>query len=95
MDYRTTSDQLLAAATVSPGRPRVDNRVAMAAEERLQASSHVALRGLVCEFRAGVLVLRGQVSSHYLRQLAQESVRAIEGVEEVINLVEVVSPSRE
>jgi osmotically-inducible protein OsmY len=40
------------------------------------------------------LVLRGQVSSWYQKQLAQESVRCLSGVEEIINAVEVCAPSQ-
>jgi hypothetical protein len=35
-------------------------------------------------------MLRGNVTSYYLKQLAQESVRTLDGVAEVVNLLEVV-----
>lgn len=61
--------------------------------ERLRASAHPCLRTLECEYQAGVLVLRGQVSSYYQKQLAQETVRDLPGVEVIRNMIEVVGPS--
>jgi len=39
------------------------------------------------------LVLRGQVSSWYQKQLAQEAVRHLPGVEAIINVVDVFAPN--
>lgn len=45
---------------------------------------------LTCEFREGLLLLRGRVSSYYHKQVAQEAVRRLEAVERVVNQIEVV-----
>ncbi|NQU36130.1 MAG: BON domain-containing protein [Actinobacteria bacterium] len=39
-----------------------------------------------------VLTLRGQVLSFYLKQVAQELIRRLDGAEEVNNHLEVVAP---
>ena len=39
-------------------------------------------------------MLRGQVSSYYQKQMAQEVVRHLPGVEVIVNGVDVVSPSQ-
>jgi osmotically-inducible protein OsmY len=39
-----------------------------------------------------VLTLRGQVSSFYLKQVAQTVVRKLPGVEECVNRIEVALP---
>jgi osmotically-inducible protein OsmY len=44
-----------------------------------------------CEYRDGVLYLRGQSRSFYQKQMAQETVRKIDGVARVVNEIEVVS----
>ena len=49
------------------------------------------VRSLSCEFDRGVLRLRGRLSSFYQKQLAQEAVAGLSGVEEVINEVVVAS----
>ena len=68
----------------------VNSEIAKTAGKRLQASLHTPLRSIRCEVHEGVLVLRGQVTSYYLKQLAQETVRTLEGVEVIVNVVEVI-----
>lgn len=45
-----------------------------------------------CCFRDHCLTLGGNVPSYYLKQLAQESVRGLEGVERIENQIAVVAP---
>lgn len=47
-------------------------------------------QNLTCEFREGLLLLRGRVSSYYHKQVAQEAVRRLDAVDQVINQIEVV-----
>jgi len=46
-----------------------------------------------CDYEGGVLVLRGRSGSYYEKQVAQESVKGIDGVARVVNEIEVVSES--
>ena len=64
--------------------------IAEIAEARLSASSHPALRNVFCKYDDGVLVLRGRLNSFFHTQLAQETVRTINGVERVVNKIEVL-----
>ena len=50
-------------------------------------------RHLTCEFREGLLLLRGRVSSYYYKQVAQEAVLRLDAVEHVVNQIEVISIS--
>ena len=59
------------------------------AQQRLHASPYHVLRDVQCELRDDSLVLRGHVSSFYLKQLAQEMVRKVDGVRGVVNTLEV------
>jgi BON domain len=68
--------------------------IAKTARKRLKASPHTPLRSIRCEVHEGVLVLRGQVTSYYIKQLAQETVRTLEGVGAIINVVEVTGTER-
>ncbi len=61
------------------------------ARERLRGSPYFRVRSLSCEFDRGVLRLRGRLSSFYQKQLAQEAVVGLSGVEEVINEIVVAS----
>jgi osmotically-inducible protein OsmY len=65
--------------------------VATLAEARLMSSSHPPLRRIFCEYDGGVLVLHGRLNSFFHKQLAQETVARIEGVERVVNKIEVVN----
>jgi len=65
------------------------NEVADEAERRLRASSYCALYSVSSEFHEGMLVLRGTVPSFYVKQVAQEIVRKVEGVGALVNALEV------
>ena len=85
------ASQCVAVAMVS--LPECDS-IAHAALRHLQASIYFEFRALSCEYQGGVLILRGQVSTWYQKQLVQESVRCVSGVEVIINSVDVVDPSQ-
>lgn len=69
--------------------------VAAAAVRRLEEALHSSVRRCVrIDFREGVLVLRGHAKSYYHKQLIQEAVRGIEGVEDIDNSVDVTDSIR-
>src|SRR5580692_6108701 len=65
--------------------------VAEGAEVRLRSNSYLALKNVSCEYHEGVLTLRGCLPTYYLKQMAQTAVAQIEGVQQVINEIEVVA----
>ena len=77
--------ELHRTAHYRPGRLTV----AEAARERLQHSCYPQLRQVTCHFHEGALILHGQLPSYYLKQLAQEAVMELGGVEEIINRIAV------
>jgi hypothetical protein len=68
--------------------------VADRAEGRLRGNAYLALKNVTCDFREGVLTLRGCLPSYYLKQIAQTTVFGLEGVRRIDNQIEVVSPGR-
>jgi len=58
-----------------------------------QLERHPRFRGrsrtIQLEFREGTIILSGRVPSFYLKQLLQEAMRNIEGVEKIDNRVDV------
>jgi hypothetical protein len=64
--------------------------VSEAARVLLQRSPYVPLRSIKCEICEGALVLRGEVGSFYVKQLAQETVRRVANLIVIINSVEVI-----
>lgn len=86
--------------TSRPSQPRResaggDASVAAAAQRRLQNSAYVAHRRLRCHFHEGALTLFGRVSCYYLRQTAQALVADLEGVEELVDRIEVAAAAGE
>lgn len=59
------------------------------AQQRLRTSAYRPLRDVQCEERANTVVLRGQVSSFYYKQRAQEVVRKTDDACRIVNELEV------
>lgn len=57
-----------------------------------ESSGYTELKKLDCDFESGVVYLRGIVSSFYYKQLAQETIRHIEGINRIINEIVVSKP---
>jgi osmotically-inducible protein OsmY len=65
------------------------------AERRLRGRGYPALQCITCDFRSGVLTLRGQLPTYYLKQVALAAVAAVEGVERIDDQIEVATPPTE
>jgi osmotically-inducible protein OsmY len=63
------------------------------AEGCLRRNPYRALKNVSCDYEAGVLTLRGCLPSYYLKQVAQQVVAHLEGVERIHNQIEVVTPA--
>jgi osmotically-inducible protein OsmY len=59
------------------------------AEDRLRSRLHVEVNRMSCQFRDGVLYLRGRSNTYYQKQLAQEAVRCLDGVSKIVNQIRV------
>ncbi len=72
----------------APACPQVE------AERALRCGPYPPLKKLSCDYRAGVLVLRGCLPSYYLKQMAQEVVaHQVPGVGRLDNQIQVVTPA--
>jgi osmotically-inducible protein OsmY len=67
----------------------VDAHLLDRAQAALSRSPHLARKRLKLAARQGRLTLEGVVDSYYQKQMAQEALRKIDGVEAVENLLEV------
>ncbi|WP_252853550.1 BON domain-containing protein [Aeoliella straminimaris] len=56
---------------------------------------HPGLSGVSCQIDANMVVLRGEVPTFYLKQLAQETASRAAGVEKVNNEIEVHAKPRD
>lgn len=68
-----------------------DTSVIQQARTKLGDSSHLFLRHVTCRVDSGGLYLEGKVPSFYLKQTAQNLLQSIDGVERVVNRLEVVN----
>lgn len=55
----------------------------------IKKSPHLSSHHVFCQEDRGVVVLHGKVKTFFEKQMAQESVRALDGVEKVVNELEV------
>jgi osmotically-inducible protein OsmY len=80
---------------IEPDTPSPDPQASIqaVAERRLRSHPYLALKNVSCGWLDGVLVLRGCLPSYYLKQIAQEAVAALEGVERIDNQIQVVTPA--
>jgi osmotically-inducible protein OsmY len=65
--------------------------VADHARSRLLRNPYLALRNVSCDYREGVLTLRGCLPSYHLKQVAQTAVASLDGVAQVVNEIEVLA----
>ena len=84
----------LASRQIAVIRRRVSKEdvILSGVQQLLHSTGHQELRSLAYEYHEGMLILRGRLSSHYLKQLAQEAVRTQSGVKLIVNATEVVTP---
>ena len=69
---------------------RQQDAVEAEAKTQLMMSAYAPVRRVSCEFEAGVLTLRGQVPTYFLKQIAQTVVlNRLEGIVEINNRLEV------
>ncbi len=82
-------------AIAEPAAEPVQSRPAAAdlAERCLRRNPYLALKNVSCDWRDGVLLLRGCLPSYYLKQVAQEAVSAVEGVGRIDNQIQVITPA--
>jgi hypothetical protein len=66
--------------------------ILQAAKARLRGNPDLARANVSCAYFQGVLTLRGALSSSYLKELAQEAVGHVEGVERIENRIRVIAP---
>ncbi len=59
------------------------------AQRRLVESPYFALRTLRCDYREGVLTVHGRVPTFYARQVALQTLRKMDAVEELVDRIEV------
>lgn len=70
------------------------NSVVATARDRLRSTGYSSLDRIDCDFSDGILILSGPVGSYHHKQIAQTAVLEVEGVEQLVNQIEVRKPAR-
>jgi hypothetical protein len=83
---RVSKLQIRALVGIEPSRCDM----VLAVSRCLKSSRNFELRRVVCHVERGELILCGQVSSYFLKQLAQEAVRSLAADNRIINRLLVV-----
>jgi len=76
--------------TAADDRP-ASHAVLAAVRAQLQESPYPGIRRIACEFREGVLTLRGRLPSFYQKQVVQTLAGRVQGIREIQNRVDVVT----
>jgi osmotically-inducible protein OsmY len=83
-------NQPVPAPYSSESRPNLRSQaIEDTATDRLRTSPHIRTSRVSCQFSRGVLRLRGRLATYFQKQVAQETVRGIEGVTDIVNEIEV------
>ena len=69
--------------------PRSRERIEELVQSRLRSSPYPSIQRLKSRVRKGRVVLRGRVPTFFEKQIAQESIADLDGIEQVENRVEV------
>jgi hypothetical protein len=77
-----------AKLNISRGYARSDP--AAEARDRIVRHPHLAVQRIWCDYSDQTLFLHGHVPSFYLKQLAQTAVAGLDGVDQVVNEIEVL-----
>jgi hypothetical protein len=81
------------SGTIAPPRP-TPHRILEGAQSCLSSNPYLALKNVTCDYREGVLTLRGCLPTYYLKQIAQTAVARVAGGVQIVNEIEVVSPPK-
>jgi osmotically-inducible protein OsmY len=65
--------------------------VVKSVQKSLEERGYHVLRTVSFCYERGVLILRGRLPTYFHKQLAQEAVRRIEGMAQIVNQIEVTS----
>ncbi|MCA9132046.1 MAG: BON domain-containing protein [Planctomycetales bacterium] len=58
-------------------------------DSAIRGNPHLTRHQVFCQEESGIVVLHGRVGSFFQKQMAQETLKRLEGVEKVINELEV------
>ena len=80
----------MASASSSPISAPIDsNDFVQRLDSAIKGNPHLSGHQVFCHEEGGTVVLQGRVRSYYQKQMAQEALRNLEGVERIVNDLQV------
>jgi osmotically-inducible protein OsmY len=73
------------ASPLPPDGAELRHRV----DSAIKKNPHLSGHRVYCQAESGIVVLHGRVTTFFQKQMAQESLKRLEGVEKIINELEV------
>lgn len=93
-DSKSDTGDKVGGAARSAAKDTGDAWVTAKAKIALYADSRVSGTSVTVDTKRGVVTLRGKVDSAEAKAAADESVKAVEGVKEIKNQLQIVAPAR-
>jgi len=82
----TASDEILISSQNKLPVPQdCSCSIIAAVKNRWALGGYTELKTINCAYVEGVLTISGSVSSYYHKQMAQESVRGVDGIHQIVN----------
>ena len=69
----------------------LSSQITANAQTLLEARMLSASRQITLEYKEGIMFLRGHLASFYQKQVAQETIRHLDGVQQIVNKIEVTA----
>ena len=85
---RQVTNGTTVVSSVPRGGPQA-RRLVHLADAALEETGYAMLRHVNCDFQDGVMILRGNVPSYYLKQVAQTAIQQVDGIRQIDNRLEV------
>lgn len=79
----------MASASSSLTTPLDVNALVQRLDSAIKGNPHLTGHQVFCSEEGGTVILQGRVRSYYQKQMAQEALRNLEGVQRIVNDLEV------
>ncbi len=88
---QTNAQEIDVLTKAESQKPICSTNMERIAKKHLAQTGYLGLNEVECSFENGTMTLRGRVPSYYHKQLAQEALRYVEDVRQLVNRIEVLA----
>lgn len=77
------------SVTIVSGLNETSGELLQRVDSAIKGNPHLVGHQVFCQAESGIIVLHGRVGSFFQKQMAQEVLKRLEGVEKIVNELEV------